>query len=104
MPFVEGHPKLANSGRKKGTPNRLTGDIAARIEAIGCDPIEGMARLAMDENNTPELRGRMYAELAAYLYPKRKSIELESDTYNPVKTHITVSYEESPAKSEPTAG
>jgi len=103
MPFVEGHPKPANSGRKKGTPNRLTGDIGARIEALGCDPIEGMARLAMDENNTPELRGRMYAELAGYLYPKRKAIKVASDSCG-VPRLITVRYEPSPAESAQTAG
>ena len=104
MPFTTGHPKLANSGRRKGTPNRLTGDIAARLEALGCDPIEGMARLAMDEENTPELRGRMYAELSSYLYPKRKSVELASDTHSGVPRLITVRYEPSPTESEQTLG
>jgi len=42
---------------------------------LNCDPIEGMARLAMDANNTSELRGRMFAELAQYVAPKRKAIE-----------------------------
>ena len=34
-----------------------------------------MARIAMDENNAPELRGRMYAELAQYTAPKLRAIE-----------------------------
>jgi hypothetical protein len=42
---------------------------------LGCNPIEGMARIALDEKNAPELRGRMYAELAQYVYPKRKAVE-----------------------------
>ena len=63
-------------GRKAGTPNRKTREISELLESIGCDPIEGMARTAMDEKHPPELRGRMYAELAPYLYAKRKAIEL----------------------------
>jgi hypothetical protein len=35
-----------------------------------------MAWIAMDEKHAPELRGRMFAELAQYVYPKRKSVEL----------------------------
>jgi len=63
-----------------------------------------MARLAMDEKNMPELRGRMYAELASYLYPKRKAIELASDTTSGVPRLKTVRYEPSPAESEQTVG
>lgn len=62
-------------GRKKGTPNRRTAEVAERLAALDCDPLEGMAALAMDDSNAPELRGRMYAELAQYLYPKRRAIE-----------------------------
>ncbi|MHB8698275.1 MAG: hypothetical protein ACYC9J_09680 [Sulfuricaulis sp.] len=35
-----------------------------------------MARLAMDEANPPELRGRMFAELAQYVAPKRRAMEI----------------------------
>jgi hypothetical protein len=62
-------------GRVAGTPNRKTMEVAERLESLRCDPIEGMARIAEDTENPPELRGRMYAELAQYLHPKRKAIE-----------------------------
>ena len=65
-------------GRVKGTLNKVTADVATRLRELGCDPIEGMARLAMDKTNPPELRGRMYAELAGYVTPKRKAIEIEA--------------------------
>src|ERR1700686_2577549 len=65
-------------GREKGTPNRRTQEIAAQLAELGCDPIEGMALLAMDKKNTPELRGRMFAELAAYVWPKRKAVEVSA--------------------------
>ncbi len=62
-------------GRAAGTPNRKTLEVAERLAELKCDPIEGMARIATDEKNPPELRGRMFAELAQYVYPKRKAIE-----------------------------
>ena len=34
-----------------------------------------MAALALDPTNPPELRGRMLAELAQYIAPKRKAVE-----------------------------
>lgn len=59
-------------GRVAGTPNKRTLDIQQRLEELGCDPIKGMATIAMNEDNPPELRGRMYSELAQYVAPKRK--------------------------------
>lgn len=66
-------------GRIKGTLNKKTEELAQRLADIGCDPVEGMAIIAMDESNPPELRGRMYAELAQYLYPKRRATEIRTD-------------------------
>src|SRR5262245_25049478 len=62
-------------GRVKGTPNKRTQDLTERLAELGCDPVEGMARLAMDPNSSPDLKGRMYAELAQYVYPKRRAVE-----------------------------
>jgi hypothetical protein len=46
---------------------------------LHCDPITGMALIAMDEKNPMELRGRMFAELAQYVAPKRKALEHSGD-------------------------
>jgi hypothetical protein len=62
-------------GRVAGTPNRRTVEVIERLEALGCDPIEGMARIAMDATTPVEVRGRMFAELAGYVAPKRKAVE-----------------------------
>ena len=75
--FDKGKPKTG--GRQKGTPNKRTQEIIEKLEALGCDPVEGMAKLAADENNSAELRGRMYAELAQYVAPKRKAVEHSGD-------------------------
>ena len=66
-------------GRVKGTPNLATVEVSQRLADLQCDPLAGMAQLAMDEANPPELRGRMYAELAGYQYPKRKAVELVAE-------------------------
>ena len=66
-------------GRVTGTPNKRTTELTVRLAALGCDPVEGMALLAMDRSNPPELRGRMYAELAGYVYPKRRAVEVRAD-------------------------
>lgn len=55
-------------------PNKRTAEVAERLEALGCDSIQGMARIAMDTSAAAELRGRMYSELAQYVAPKRKAV------------------------------
>jgi len=49
---------------------------------MGCDPIEGLARIALDPEIRPELRVRCFAELAQYVYPKRKAVEADSHPVN----------------------
>lgn len=64
-------------GRVAGTPNRQTKEIGEILESLDCDPIQGMAEIAMSAQASLELRGRMYAELAQYVYPKRKAVAVE---------------------------
>ena len=69
-----------NSGRKKGVPNKRTQSVIDQLVALDCDPIEGMAsiaRKAMDEGELI-LAGSMYKELAQYVAPKRKSVEMNT--------------------------
>ena len=84
-------------GRKAGTPNRRTVDVENRLASLGCDPLEGMAMLAMDPNASPELRGRMYSELAQYLYPKRRAMEVKADEGPRVSFFINTDYPPPPA-------
>lgn len=62
-------------GRVAGTPNRRTKEVREMLDSLGCDPIEGVARIAENPRNSAELRGRMYAELAQYIYSKRKALD-----------------------------
>lgn len=62
-------------GSRKGIPNKIKVDVAEQLAALNCDPIEGMARIAIDPKNSIDLRAKMYAELAQYVSPKRKAVE-----------------------------
>lgn len=109
-------------GRQRGVPNRRSLELAQKLAELKCDPVKGMARIAMAEVPCPvcagrkkakfskaengrwqhdplngtlmkclacygsgkgrvslELQGKMLAELAQYLYPKRKAIEVSVD-------------------------
>jgi hypothetical protein len=76
-----GAPKgVRYGGRVKGTPNKATIDARETLERLGLNPLEGMAKLALDESNPVELRGRMMSELAQYIAPKRKAVEHSGGT------------------------
>ena len=66
-------------GRTRGMPNRKTQAVIDRLEALGCDLIEGMARIAMDEKVGMSIRAQMYKELAQYVASKRKAVEMQVD-------------------------
>jgi hypothetical protein len=57
----------------------VTQEIVEKLRSLGCDPIEGMARIAMDPDSKPELRLKAYLELAQYVAPKRKALETTGD-------------------------
>ena len=81
--------KRPRAGRPKGSENKATVEVREALERTGCDPIEGMARVAMNDAEAlglPEgetipitLRARMFEALAQYVAPKRRSTELTID-------------------------
>ena len=76
-------------GRVKGTPNKSSQNIMDKLTDLDCDPIEGMAtiaRKAMDEGEFI-LAGTMYRELAQYVAPKRKSVEMNTHVSFEQKLH-----------------
>ena len=72
-------PGEHRGGRKLGTPNRATADVIAKLEALGCDPIEGMARVAMDEGKHPRAARQDVRRIGLLHPPKRKAIDHSSD-------------------------
>jgi hypothetical protein len=69
-------------GRQRGTPNRKTHELAKKLEGLACDPIEGLAKIAMDAETAPELKVRCYTELAQYVHAKLKAVEQGSNSEN----------------------
>jgi hypothetical protein len=67
--------RTSGQGRPKGALNKRTLDVIDKLAVLHCDPITGMALIATNEKNPAELRGRMFAELAQYVAPKRKAME-----------------------------
>lgn len=81
--------RIKTGGRSKGTPNKKTQDIIDKLAGLDCDPIEGMAKIAKEamNNNDLALAGNMYKELAQYVAPKRKAIEVSGDPENPLNVN-----------------
>ena len=66
------------AGRPKGIPNKRTKEIAERLAELDCDPIEGMAMIANDTTLDHSLRLQAFKELAQYVAPKRKSVDIDA--------------------------
>ena len=58
------------SGRPKGSLGEKTLAVQEKLQQLNCDPIEALANISMDTNNTPELRFQANKELAQYVAPK----------------------------------
>jgi hypothetical protein len=70
---------IRHGGRKRGTPNKRTQELSEKLAELGCDPAAGLAAIADDPKTPIELRVSCYKELATYLYPKRKAVDLAHD-------------------------
>jgi len=73
-----------------GTPNRKTRDVGELLASLDCDPIRGMAEIARNPEASLELRGRMNAELAQYVYPKRKAVEHSGAGGTPIDSKLEI--------------
>jgi len=82
--------KRAGAGRKKGSLNKRTEKakqaIQDTIDRIGCNPLEAMLEIAEQAKNEGDLSLALsaYKELAQYVAPKRKAVELSGDSENPL--------------------
>lgn len=56
-----------------------------------------MALIAMDNNNPSELRARMFAELAQYVAPKRRALDVSDSKASPVNIRIGIPLKTAPA-------
>lgn len=79
---IPGHPK--HGGKKKGTLNRITRDIIEKLDELGCDPIEGLALIALDSRNPVKLRAKCFSDIAQYVYPRRVAQTIGNPDGSPV--------------------
>jgi hypothetical protein len=82
---------IKTGGRKAGVPNKRTQDLQDRLEALGVDPLEGLALIAKDDTAPLELRARVQMDLMNYLYPRRKALDVGSSNQQPVSIRIGLS-------------
>ena len=67
---------LKFAGRVKGTPNKRTSLVEQKLKEMDCDPFAILARVAMDPEAATKDRVRAAAELANYIAPRRKAVEV----------------------------
>jgi hypothetical protein len=60
----------------------ITSTLEERLRGLDCDPIAILAEIALDRNVEPRDRVKAASELAAYLYPKRRSVEHQGTVTN----------------------
>ena len=70
--------KRTGAGRPVGAIGTRSKEIASKLKELDCDPIEALAMIAKDQTNTPELRFQANKELAQYVAPKRKAVEMDA--------------------------
>ena len=77
---------IKTGGRKKGTPNKKTTEL---IELLGdYNPIVRLIEIAKDENTSLDMQVKINLDLMPYIYPKRKSIDMNADDMPEVKIFI----------------
>lgn len=79
--------RVPGSGRKKGTPNRVTRTLEQKAEELGIDPFETILLFALGDSDALGVEVEIPLEMqfkaleiaCTYLYPKRKSIEVTTN-------------------------
>jgi len=51
-------------------------NVAARLKELGCDPIEGLTRIAVDPNTPPGLRRATFRKLSDFALPGERAVEI----------------------------
>ena len=77
---------IKTGGRKAGTPNKKTTEL---IELLGdYNPITRLIEIAKDENTPLDMQVKINLDLMPYIYPKRKSIDMNTNDMPEVKIYI----------------
>ena len=97
-----GHP-----GRKVGSRNkhrRLSAqerllEYEARAQ-VSTDPVEGLARIALDDQYDARTRLSAWKALARYIYPQRKAVDFSADDQEAEAGHLSDAELESIVQNE----
>lgn len=73
-------------GRQKGTPNKRTADLLKRLGNY--NPLDALLAISQDENTPLDMQVKINLDLMPYIYPKRKSIDMNADDMPEVKIFI----------------
>lgn len=76
----------AGSGRKAGSANKKTREIANAACESGITPLEYMLQLMRDESQPVAIRSEMAKAAAPYVHPRLASVELAGKNGAPMET------------------
>ena len=79
-----GTPRVG--GREKGTPNKKTVELQERVKKFmqqqgikNFDPLVALAGISVDKATPLKLKVESLKELAQYLHPKRRAVEVSGE-------------------------
>ena len=103
---MSGTSRPKTGGRAKGKKNKVSELVRDRLKELKCDPIEQLVIIARQaqENDDLQLAGAMYKELAAYVAPKLKSIELTESIEAPERLNVIFTRAARPTITAPNEG
>lgn len=81
---------IKTGGRVAGIPNKRTLDLQERLEALGVDPLAGLAAIAKDMTAPLDLRAKVMTDLLQYVYPKRRALDVASTNQQPISINIGI--------------
>ena len=69
---------MAQMGRPKGSKGKRTLAVEETLARLKCNPIEALAKIAQDKKTPLDIRVSVLKELAQYVAPKKKAVELST--------------------------
>lgn len=78
------------AGRKKGTCNAKTRDIANKAIESGITPLEYLLQVMRDEQEDKKDRLDAAKSAAPYIHPRLSAVEVTGDEDNPVRTVMQI--------------
>lgn len=66
---------MPGGGRPKGSTNKKTQELIAKVTEDGITPLEYMLQVMRDASQEPSRRDSMASSAAPYIHPKLSSVE-----------------------------